>query len=105
MKLLALKDVVTGLVMASRSTVRDNSRRHRSGSPPRARPARRKDDFVQAGLLARGSSPISAFPDLAWQGPVARKRRAHRRQLRGQLRICLAVEAAWRTGFPLGRST
>jgi hypothetical protein len=42
------------------------------------RPARalrtRKDDFVQAGLLARGSSPFSAFPDFAPQSPVAFQR-------------------------------
>ena len=42
---------------------------------PDAPTARRKDDVVQAGLLARGSSPFSAFPGLAWQGPVARERR------------------------------
>ena len=72
---------------------------------PDAPAARRMDDVVQAGLLARGSSPSSAFPDFARQSPVAFERRIYRRQLRGQLRICLAVEAAQRTGFPLGRST
>jgi hypothetical protein len=35
------------------------------------RPARRKDDLVQAGLLARGSSLFSAFPGFALQNPVA----------------------------------
>ena len=64
----------------------------------------RMDDVVQAGLLACGSSPSSAFPGFALQGPVARERRIHRRQLRGQLRISFAVEAAKRTEFPLGRS-
>ena len=58
-----------------------------------------KPDVVQAGLLARGSSPSSAFPDLACQGPVACQRRICRRQLRAQLRICFAVETAWRNGF------
>src|SRR6516162_734903 len=54
---------------------------------PCARPARRKDDVVQAGLLARGSSSFSAFPGFAVQSPVATWRRTRRRQLRGQLRI------------------
>jgi len=60
---------------------------------------------VQAGLLARGSSPFSAFPSLGIQSPVANWRRARRRQLRGQLRIWFAGKPANRTGFPFGRST
>jgi hypothetical protein len=59
-------------------------------SAPYARPARWKDDFAQAGLLACGSSPCSAFPDFAPQSPVALWRRVRRRQLRGQLRNCHA---------------
>src|SRR5262252_9063840 len=54
---------------------------------PCARRARRKDDVVQAGLLARGSWSFSAFPGLAVQSPVATWRGTRRRQLRGQLRI------------------
>jgi len=53
---------------------------------------------VQAGLLARGSSPFSAFPSFGVQSPVANWRRARRRQLRGQLRSCLATGMANRTG-------
>jgi len=74
-------------------------------SAPHARPARRKDDYVQAGLLARGSPSFSAFPGFARQNPVAFERRTRRRQLRGQLRNCLAAETAQRTGFPFGWST
>ena len=44
------------------------------------------------------------FPGFALQGPVARERRIHRRQLRGQLRISFVVEAAKRTEFLFGRS-
>src|SRR5215469_15033450 len=62
------------------------------------------DDVVQAGLLARGSSPFSAFPDLALRSPVAFRKKIHRRQLRGQLRLWPA-EMASRTEFPFGRST
>jgi len=54
---------------------------------PKRAPRALEDDRVQAGLLAYGSQPSSAFPSLASQGPVATWRRTHRLQLRGQLRI------------------
>jgi hypothetical protein len=66
---------------------RKNRQKHRHGGRPRsarqfplspqrktapcARPARRKDDVVQAGLLARGSPSFSAFPGFVAQSPVA----------------------------------
>jgi hypothetical protein len=67
----------------------------RSRSPqrkpaPNARTARRMDDVAQAGLLARGSSLFSPLPrscSAKHSGIVE----ARRRQLRAQLRHCLAL--------------
>jgi hypothetical protein len=38
-------------------------------------PRAMEDDLVQAGLLARGSSPFAAFPDFDEQSPVALRER------------------------------
>ena len=65
-------------------------------SAPHAPTARRMDDVVQAGLLARGSSPFSGLPGLCSAKPSGIERRIHRRQLRGQLRTCLWNGAAHR---------
>ena len=44
---------------------------HHSGRPPRARPARRKDDVFRQVSWLRGSSSFSAFPSFDAQSPVA----------------------------------
>lgn len=73
---------------------------NRSIRAPRAT----EGDLVQAGLLARGSSPLLRLPGETT--PVALWRRTHRSQLRGQLRIESRApkrSAADSTKFPLGR--
>jgi len=56
---------------------------------------RRATTESTAGLLARGSPPVTAFPGLGPSGNVARARRL---QLRGQLRL---LEHWFRTAFPV----
>ena len=65
--------------------------------PTPGHPARRATDLT-AGLLARGSPPVTAFPGIHPSGIVARARRL---QLRGQLRI--GTERS-RTAFPIHSS-